>query len=307
MNWNQIQYVITTAEEKNMTHAAKKLFISQPSLSISIHQLEKELGSTLFERKNGNLELTYTGTLFYEWAKSVSLSQTKLYDLFAEISNGTREKIRIGISPHRSSSVTPQLLQTIYQRYPHCEIVLSEKPANELSILLDNQELDMIVDIPRENQVIYHNERITTEGMCLAVPISYVGTAPFLETEKRIPLHALEPFPFIMLPEESKFGKTSRDCIQLSGFVPRIICTCTFSETVKNLVAEQIGIALLPDFFTSDFYRSSKIQYYKVTPDTFQREIAVVYRNDRYHSRIFLDIVQIIRQTFLEIYHRTAT
>ena len=50
MNWNQLQYIVTTAQEKSITKAAKKLFISQPSLTLSIQNLEKELGVELFER-----------------------------------------------------------------------------------------------------------------------------------------------------------------------------------------------------------------------------------------------------------------
>ena len=50
MNINQIKQVLTIAEEKNFTNAAKKLFISQPSLSKSIKLLEEELGVELFER-----------------------------------------------------------------------------------------------------------------------------------------------------------------------------------------------------------------------------------------------------------------
>ena len=42
MNWNQLQYVVTVADEKNITRAAKKLFISQPSLSLSIQSLERD-------------------------------------------------------------------------------------------------------------------------------------------------------------------------------------------------------------------------------------------------------------------------
>ena len=80
MNWNQLEYVVVTAEEKNITRAAKRLFISQPSLSISLSQLEKELGSPVFERQNGGLKLTYTGTLFYEWAKTVLASKLFLND-----------------------------------------------------------------------------------------------------------------------------------------------------------------------------------------------------------------------------------
>ena len=67
MNWNQLQYVITIAEEKSITKAAQKLYISQPSLSLSIQALEKETGIPLFERNRGEMKLTYAGSLFYEW------------------------------------------------------------------------------------------------------------------------------------------------------------------------------------------------------------------------------------------------
>lgn len=70
MNWNQLQYVITIAEEKSITKAAQKLYISQPSLSLSIQALEKETGTPLFERNRGEMKLTYAGALFYEWAVS---------------------------------------------------------------------------------------------------------------------------------------------------------------------------------------------------------------------------------------------
>ena len=52
MNWNQLQYVITIAEEKSITKAAQKLYISQPSLSLSIQALEKETGIPLFKHSS---------------------------------------------------------------------------------------------------------------------------------------------------------------------------------------------------------------------------------------------------------------
>lgn len=70
MNWNQLQYVLTIAQEKNITKAAQKLYLSQPSLSMSMKSLEQELGTALFERKNGTLSLTYAGELFCHWATS---------------------------------------------------------------------------------------------------------------------------------------------------------------------------------------------------------------------------------------------
>ena len=69
MNINQIKQVLTVAEERNFTNAAKKLFISQPSLSKSIKLLEEELGIKLFERNP--IKPTYAGEIFISKAKKI--------------------------------------------------------------------------------------------------------------------------------------------------------------------------------------------------------------------------------------------
>ena len=61
MNWNQLRYVLTIAEEKSITRAAQRLYLTQPSLSLSLKSLEAELGTPLFTRGPEGLELTYAG------------------------------------------------------------------------------------------------------------------------------------------------------------------------------------------------------------------------------------------------------
>ena len=65
MNSRQLQYVVTLAEEKNFTKAAKRLIIAQPSLSQYISKLENELGHTLFDRTTTPLRLTVAGAVSY--------------------------------------------------------------------------------------------------------------------------------------------------------------------------------------------------------------------------------------------------
>lgn len=309
MNWNQLQYVIVTAEEKNITKAAQKLFISQPSLSISIRQLEKELGKPIFRRDHGKLELTYAGELFYEWAKTVLLSEKRLVDCFAELKGARREKIGIGISPHRSTVVTPRLMKRIHDCYPACEIRLVEKPTNELEELLDADRLDLIIDVPGSNSMVYHYEEITEEGMCLAVPQSFTEKEPFNgipSANAEVELKLLGAYDFIVLPEQSYFGQVSRKSLEVAGIVPNVICECTLSETVRNLVSEQIGIALLPDSFLSAALLSPQIRYYRIKGDQFRRKIGIVYKNERYHSKLFMELVDLIKKTFLEIYENSS-
>ena len=64
MNITQIKYVLTVAKCASMRKAASKLFISQPALSLSIAELENELGIVLFKRSNKGIKLTQDGHEF---------------------------------------------------------------------------------------------------------------------------------------------------------------------------------------------------------------------------------------------------
>ena len=170
MNWNQLQYVLTIAQEKNITKAAQKLYLSQPSLSMSMKSLEQELGTALFERKNGTLSLTYAGELFCHWATSTLRSQQILSDQLSDISIDARHKIRLGISPHRSLILLPDILTAFYERSHNCDIQIIEEPTYLLKELLEEDQLDLIIDIPHPDTINYNSELLAREHILLAVP-----------------------------------------------------------------------------------------------------------------------------------------
>ena len=61
MTLQQLKYVIMVAETKNISRAAEKLFISQPSLTAAIHQLEEEMNIQIFSRTNKGVEISKSG------------------------------------------------------------------------------------------------------------------------------------------------------------------------------------------------------------------------------------------------------
>ncbi len=79
MTLKQLQYVVTVAEEGNITGAAKRLYIAQPSLTAAIHELENEFGITIFIRSNKGIKLTSEGEEFLGYARQV-LDQTELIE-----------------------------------------------------------------------------------------------------------------------------------------------------------------------------------------------------------------------------------
>ena len=79
MTLKQLQYIVTVAEEGNITSAAKKLFIAQPSLTAAIRELENEYNVTIFTRSNKGIKLTPEGEEFLGYARQV-LDQTELIE-----------------------------------------------------------------------------------------------------------------------------------------------------------------------------------------------------------------------------------
>ena len=79
MTLQQLKYVVAVAETRNMTEASKKVFISQPSLTAAIHELENEMGITIFSRTNKGVTVTNEGDEFLSYARQI-LEQTALME-----------------------------------------------------------------------------------------------------------------------------------------------------------------------------------------------------------------------------------
>ena len=100
MTLQQLKYIVTVAECGNITEAAEKLFIAQPSLTSAIHNIEEEMGITAFIRSNKGVELTRDGETLLSYARQI-LEQT---DVMTEHFKGERnQKPRFSVSCQQNS------------------------------------------------------------------------------------------------------------------------------------------------------------------------------------------------------------
>lgn len=288
MNWNQLQYIITVAEEKNITRAAEKLYISQPSLSLSIRSLEKELNITLFERKNGVLTLTYAGSIFYDWAVSTLNSKKQLSVKLNDISNHIRHLIRIGISPHRSPIILPPILEKFYEIYPKSEILVVEESTYNLKKMLEKEQLDFIIDIAHTDTINYQSHLLVEEKLVLAVPSSYIKKFPEKWNKNNpISLEILTDFPFILLSTEHFIGNMTQKICDSVSFHPNIRITCNALETAIVSVKQQLGISIVPEIYKKQGYGEGKICYFEIDNIHGTRQICLVHHKKLYlHSQL---------------------
>lgn len=300
MNWNQLQYVLIVAEEKNITRAAERLFLSQPSLSRSLKSLEEEFGTPLFQRKNGLLETTYAGTLFCQWAAATLQSHRQLTQKLSDISNGQRRFIRLGISPHRSFIFMPPILERFYAEYPECEVQILEKPTVELKELLEQDKLDLIVDVAHPDTVNYQSDVLVSEKVLLAVPNTFVRQLPeTLQNSTALPFSCLSDFPFILLSPGQVMGQISLRMCEAASFSPDLRISCSNLESALRLAGQGLGITFAPEIFAAEHRFSDRLKYFTVQDFQSARKICLVYHKNRYLHRpmerimeLFCDIVR---------------
>ncbi len=141
MNLKQALYVKTIAEEGGVTAAAKKLYVSQPSLSQMLRLIEEEVGVPLFER--GTFRPTYAGERYLH-AASVILSANEILEHeLQEIRQEESGRLRLGISRQRAPRLLPVVLPEFSRIHPHVALELREEGSATLEQMLRDGEVDL--------------------------------------------------------------------------------------------------------------------------------------------------------------------
>ena len=303
MNWNHLSYILAIAEQGSITRAAQALFLSQPSLSLSLKSLEEELGVQLFRRSGGVLQPTYAGELYCAWARSVLRSHDRLRQKLDGIAQQRRQRIRLGISPHRAPLLLPPILRAFYSRWPDCELQVVEKPTYQLKELLEQGALDLIIDMAHPDTVNYMNTLLAEEQVLLAVPESFVRHLPgALREAKLLPLEALEQAPFLLLPEDHLLGRICRTMCEAAAFQPQVRMTCSGVDIALRLAAQQLGVTFVPEIYAVQQRFSPQVRYFAVEEFQRTRQICLVYPRCLYLHPALESLMELFRQMTPRIY-----
>ena len=171
MDLKQLEYIVGIAEEKNITKAAKKLYITQSALNQALLKLEKEIGEPLFERSKLNLYLTEIGKIYIEQAKKILEIKKETYEKIDEIKGNYNSTIRIGLTPERGMLMFLSIYPIFHEIYPNIKIEALELSVEEQHKMIEERKLDIAFVNVAENQKtknIY--QVIRKEKLILAIP-----------------------------------------------------------------------------------------------------------------------------------------
>lgn len=143
MDFKDLEYFLSIARCGNITHAARQLYVSQPTLSKFLQKLEDELGLVLFQRTGRRLELTYAGQRYLAHAEKLLNQKRELDAEMTDILRANVGVLRVGMPPFRCSFALPRVLPEFRRKYPQVQFRILEAPSAVLDQKLLEGEIDL--------------------------------------------------------------------------------------------------------------------------------------------------------------------
>lgn len=238
MNLKQLRYFLVVAQEKQITAAAKRLYIAQPPLSYQLKQLEKELGVTLFKRNAHGIELTDAGTELKNYAEKIlTLAKTATQQV-QKTAKGELGTIKIGSASSSVGQLPSPAFKKLRRFYPNISFDIYEDNTYGILEKLNNETIDLgIVRTPFNRRGIA-SKTITTDRM------TAVGAAKNLITHKSLSLSDLNKQPLIIYRRFEEIFNTS---FAHHGIKPYYAVKCDDSRTAILWAQQGMGLALVPE------------------------------------------------------------
>jgi DNA-binding transcriptional LysR family regulator len=139
----ELRYFVAVAEELNFTNAARRLHVSQPSLSAAVRQLETRVGVTLLQRTTRRVELTPAGRTLLMHARDVLAASSTLDGALRAHRGGGR--LRVGVFAHGAGNLTVPILQAFEAAHPEIEVSVADVSPTALITSLVDDRIDVLL------------------------------------------------------------------------------------------------------------------------------------------------------------------
>ncbi len=274
MELRQLEYFVAVAEEAHFTRAARRLSIAQPAVSQQIRRLENELGEPLFLRDR-TVSLTEAGAALLPHARAALGRVAQGREAIAALRGLLGGHLRVGLVQPLPDRRVVRAIGQFQRRYPAIELTLTEDETDALieatlAGRLDGAFIglgpDQAPPPELESAVVAREEAVVA-----------VHPGHRLATLRSVQVGALRDEPIVTLTRASRLRTVLEAVCRQAGFAPRVVAETSDMSVMLALVAEGVGIALLP---RSGLDGVAEVTAIELTDPRVERRIALVWRAD---------------------------
>ncbi|MEE3462228.1 MAG: LysR family transcriptional regulator [Lachnospiraceae bacterium] len=313
LNEKQITYLLTVAEERNITAAARKLYISQPALSRMILDIEKELGTQLFIRDRGNLHPSQAGEIYLTGCRDLLLVSRSVSKKISDLNDSLSGQVRLGITSLTGEFLFPRILEAFEEKFPHVELVLSEARMNVLRTMVKQGKLDMaFVYNTGEPELSY--TPVLQDPVYLQVPPRFLELHLSLKKSRAvypdIPFEWLFDQPAILLREGRGMREIADHALSHFEIIPVKLIETESIHLARSLVELNKGFTFIPGIAVTRFTADKKKDYFcRIKDYPMQRTLYCCYGKYSYLTEAEKYLMELVSgvQTNRQANHKMST
>lgn len=291
MELRQLEYFQMASRLKNITRAAERLNVSQPNITVAIKKLETELGIKLFDRSQKQLSLTPEGNIFLN---RIELALRSIQDAVLEVNDYKQLQkgtIKIGIPSMIGAYLFPKIFSSFQQLYPHLDIYLYEEGSMTIREQLERDDLDFGIVIISDASASLQLLPMSRNQIVACIPEKHP-----LAKKSSISINDVANADLIMLKEGSFLRQLVLSKIKRANIMPEIVLESNQIETVKGLIASNVGIAFLLDFIVKGAPGIKAVPF----DEPLYVDLGLAWKKDRYISNAAQSFIDFCRNTMKE-------
>ncbi|MDU1007158.1 MAG: LysR family transcriptional regulator [Clostridium butyricum] len=300
MDFKELEYVLSIAKNNSISKAAKELYISQPSLSKYLQNLEKNIDVKLFERCGNNFILTYAGEKYISYAKEILKIKNDMDHELFDILNNTKGRLNIACSIVRSPYIISETLPKFKKMYPDVKVnFIEESNSNNLGKLLISGDADIAIFNYNENNNILDSYLIKEEEIMLAVnsnhPLANEGiklrgcNLPWIDITK------FKNENFVINCSTQKSGEIAQKVFDEMKIQPNVILKTRSVECAVRLAASGFGISFASETHLKHMNLKNAPVYFSIGNPKLTVKLFAVYRKNGYMPQYIHDYIKIVK------------
>lgn len=280
LNLHLLRIYVAVLEQGSFTKAAKVLTMSQSAVSRAVQELERQLGTTLLERRARGVAPTMAGTVLGEHARRIFTHERLAIKALNELRGLQRGRLAIGASSTIGIYLLPPLLGNYHRRYPGIELFLDIGNTQQIIERLLSYRID----------VAYVEGPVAANEDLQVVPWRsdemVVIASPDHPLTRRVTLDCsdLQDAPFIMREPGSGTRKVMEQALAAHNVTVRPVMELGSTEAVKQVVSAGLGLSMVSRFAIQSELIAGKLRILNIPCLNIQRQLSRVRLHDRPQS-----------------------
>ncbi|MFT5133178.1 MAG: DNA-binding transcriptional LysR family regulator [Gammaproteobacteria bacterium] len=285
----QLRAFCSTARSQSMSKAAEQMFLSQPSISLLIQALEKDLETHLFDRLGPKLQLTNEGKILLELALPMVEGLEGLPETFHDRCHNTvTGSLNIAAGESTTLYLLPKIVERFTQQYPQIQVKLHNVPGRQGLSMVRRGDVDLAVgpmtEIPDE---IWYSPLVSYE------PVLITPQGHPLASQKKVSLQDIAPYGLILPPHSMSTRNYIDVVFQQHNFEYRVSMEAGGWEVIKKYVELDLGISIVTSICLTGKEKLARIPLSEYFP---LRSYGLVLRRGKFISpatRKFIELLDV--------------